>query len=224
MLFFPLFYYISCSTPLQDTAVDILKRPDDWEEQKQEDNVVEETEQELDRDGDGQDAIEDGGNDCDDWDPNSYMGAYEIEDGKDNDCDGYKDWDGVFDDGSILIHSQAIFEGNFYEYDDACSGTVFRQNGQIEVSFSCNIIERPLSNSLLGAEIRIESQGSFAQGGSWSGDALFSSFGGEFEWDSSGDISLQWSSMNNDGARSVDVTIVLDAIYLDIVGGGTVEK
>ena len=67
MLFFPLYYYISCSTPLQDTAVDILKRPDDWDEQKQEDNVVEETEQELDRDGDGQDAIEDGGNDCDDF-------------------------------------------------------------------------------------------------------------------------------------------------------------
>ena len=41
------------------------------------------------------------------------FGAYEIEDGKDNDCDGYKDWDGIFDAGSITIYSQAIFEEKF---------------------------------------------------------------------------------------------------------------
>ena len=115
MLFYSLLYYISCSPSRLDTAIDILKRPDDWS--VQDDSSTEQFDTEVDKDGDGQPSIEDGGDDCDDWDPNSYFGAYEIEDGKDNDCDGYKDWDGIFDDGSVMIHSQAIFEGNFYDFE-----------------------------------------------------------------------------------------------------------
>ena len=221
MLFYSLLYYISCSPTIQDTAIDILKRPADWGNQ---DDTAEQLNTEVDKDGDGQASIEDGGDDCDDWDPNSYLGAYEIEDGKDNDCDGYKDWDGIFDDGSVMIHSQAIFEGNFYDFDDTCRGSIFRESGQIEISFSCVIVERPLSNSLLGAELKITSQGSFVQGNVWNGEAIFASFGGEFEWDSVGEIHLQWSTMSDDGARSVEVHLDLDAIYLDIVGGGTVQK
>ena len=222
MLFYSLLYYISCSPSRLDTAIDILKRPDDWS--VQDDSSTEQFDTEVDKDGDGQPSIEDGGDDCDDWDPNSYFGAYEIEDGKDNDCDGYKDWDGIFDDGSVMIHSQAIFEGNFYDFDDTCSGSIFRESGQIEISFSCLIVERPLSESLLGAELRITSQGSFVQGGVWHGKATFASFGGEFEWDSEGEIDLQWSAMADDGARLVQVALDLDAIYLDIVGSGTVQK
>ena len=48
--------------------------------------------------------------------------------------------------------------------------------------------------------------------------------GGEFEWDASGEIDLQWSAMSNDGARHIEVELDLDAIYLDIMGGGTVQK
>lgn len=222
MLFYSLLYYISCSSSLQDTATDILKRPDDWN--NQDDIPKEESESDVDKDGDGQSSIEDGGDDCDDWDPNSYTGAYEIEDGKDNDCDGYKDWDGLFDNGSVVIYSQAIFEGNFYDFEDTCSGSIFRESGQIEISFSCLIGERPLSDSLLGVELEITSQGSFVQGDLWKGEAVFASFGGEFEWDSVGEIDLRWSNMSNDGARRIYVDLDLDAIYLDIVGGGTVQK
>ena len=222
MLFFSLLYYISCSPFLQDTAVDILKRPDDWSGQN--DNTTEQVDTKVDKDGDGQSSIEDGGDDCDDWDPNSYLGAYEIEDGKDNDCDGYKDWDGIFDAGSITIYSQAIFEGNFYNFEDTCSGSIFRESGQIEIFFSCLIAECTLSDSLLGAELKITSQGSFVQGDRWQGEALFASLGGEFEWDASGEIDLQWSAMSNDGARQIEVELDLDAIYLDIMGGGTVQK
>ena len=221
MLLYSLLYYISCSPTLQDTAIDILKRPDDWENQ---DDTAEQLNNDVDKDGDGQASIEDGGDDCDDWDPNSYLGAYEIEDGKDNDCDGYKDWDGIFNDGSVIIHSQAIFEGNFYDFDDTCSGSIFRESGQMEISFSCLIVERPLSESLLGAELTITSQGSFVQGGVWHGEATFASFGGEFEWDSEGEIDLKWSDMSDDGARIIEVALDLDAIYLDIVGSGTVQK
>ena len=222
MLFYSLFYYISCSPTLQDTAIDILKRPEDWEEQ--DDGNTEESSSDLDKDGDGQSSIEDGGEDCDDWDPNSYTGAYEIEDGKDNDCDGYKDWDGIFDEGSIMIRSQAVYEGNFYDFDDTCNGSIFRESGQINISFSCFIVERQLSDSLLGAEIQITSQGNFVQGGVWQGEATFTSFGGEFEWDSVGEIELQWSDMIDDGARLVEIELELDAIYLDIVGSGTLHK
>ena len=76
----------------------------------------------------------------------------------------------------------------------------------------------------MGAELKITSQGSFVQGDRWQGEALFASLGGEFEWDASGEIDLQWSDMRNDGARKIEVELDLDAIYLDIIGGGTVQK
>ena len=45
----------------------------------------------ADGDGDGQDGVPCGGNDCDDDDPTVYEGAAEVCDGKDNDCDGELD-------------------------------------------------------------------------------------------------------------------------------------
>ncbi|MCO4770692.1 MAG: FG-GAP repeat protein [Deltaproteobacteria bacterium] len=42
----------------------------------------------LDDDGDGQDAVADGGLDCDDADPAIFSGAVEVCDGVDSDCDG----------------------------------------------------------------------------------------------------------------------------------------
>lgn len=44
-----------------------------------------------DADGDGYIALADGGMDCDDSDPDTYPGAEELADGKDNDCDGEVD-------------------------------------------------------------------------------------------------------------------------------------
>ena len=223
-MFFYLLYYISCESPDQDSAVEILERPDDWSEEKNEETNSGDTQESvIDKDGDGQASIEDGGEDCDDWDPNTYNGAQEQEDGEDNDCDGYDDWDGIFE-GNLQISSQAIFEGDVYAFEDDCSGTIFRQNGQIEISFLCSITERPMSDSLLGAEILIETQANFVQGESWSGDVMFVSSGGDFLWDSQGEISLRWSDMNANGARQIDVSVFLDAIYLDIWGAGTVEK
>jgi len=52
--------------------------------------------QATDLDGDGHDAVADGGDDCDDEDPDSYPGAEEQCDDVDHDCDGieYDDEDG----------------------------------------------------------------------------------------------------------------------------------
>ena len=214
-----LFFSISCqSTNDQDSSVEILTRPEDWQQDNASGGELE------DKDGDGQVSMEQGGSDCDDWDPNSYLGALEIEDGKDNDCDGYEDWDGIFSQGSISMHSQAIFEGSIYVFDDVCQGTIFRQNGQIEIDIICSIEAQFLSDSLLGAEIHVQSEGIFVDGSTWTGDALFLSFGGEFEWNSMGEISLQWSDMRSNGAKEIDAQFVLDAIYLDIVGQGTIKK
>ena len=52
--------------------MNILKRPDDWSGQN--DSTTEQIDTEVDKDGDGQSSIEDGGDDCDDWDPNSIWG------------------------------------------------------------------------------------------------------------------------------------------------------
>ena len=48
---------------------------------------------EIDKDGDGVLPLNLGGKDCDDEDINVYLGAREILDGKDNDCDGFVDSD-----------------------------------------------------------------------------------------------------------------------------------
>ena len=59
---FCLLYYISCQTSINDSATEILERPNDWlEEQAEEPSQSEQ----IDKDGDGQAAIEDGGDDCD---------------------------------------------------------------------------------------------------------------------------------------------------------------
>ena len=45
---------------------------------------------------------------------------------------------------------------------------------------------------------------------------LFTSFGGEMEWDAQGDVGLVWSDLVDDGGERINVLAVLDALYLDI--------
>lgn len=64
-----------------------------------------------DDDGDGYDAIDDGGNDCNDSDATIYVGATETCDGMDNNCDDAIDPD-CDNDGDGLTNSQEAAEGS----------------------------------------------------------------------------------------------------------------
>ena len=91
-----------------------------------------------DADGDGSVALDAGGEDCDDADPDIHPGAADTwYDGVDSDCDGASDFDmdgdghdadteggGDCDDDNPLVHPDAEDRGDTEDFDDDCDGWI----------------------------------------------------------------------------------------------------
>ena len=80
------------------------------------------------------------------------------------------------------------------------------------------------ADQLLGGLIVIEIDRKFVfenQGGS---GAVFTSTGGETEWDANGSVTWGWSSWETDKSDELDVQVRLDALHLDIWLNGTFTR
>ena len=209
------FLYLACvEEPTEE--VDILERPDNWE-------AVDSSEEEelIDVDQDGYSGSED----CDDWDPQVNPAAEESADGLDNDCDGFEDWDGVFQGQDLHLEAVGIYDGVPYSFNNTCSARVERTRGLIEALLVCAVDQsQELANQLLGVELRIEASGQFPQENYWADSGWIYSTGGPFDWDSRGEMELSWSALQRNGGATLEMTWITDAIFLDLVVVGQLER
>ncbi len=211
MIFFLL---LACRTGSEEEKdVHIQERPDDWTMDSGE-NLPD------DIDEDGFEAPED----CDDWNPNIYPGALEVEDGEDNDCDGWIDWDGIHD-GSLVLTATAIYEGQPYPFNQSCSAITRRERSNLEIDIECQIdTSQEKAELLLGDKIVMKASDQGIQSTQWSGQMEIVSTGGAHEWDSVGGVSLQWSGLDNEDGSVITISGGLDAVSLDFNVSGELYR
>ena len=105
------------------------------------------------------------------------------------------------------------------------SALVERQRGLIEAFLTCSVDQsQELANQLLGEELRIEASGQFPQEDYWADSGWIYSTGGPFDWDSRGEMELDWSDLQQNGGATLEMTWVTDAIFLDLVVTGQLER
>ncbi len=211
---FSLWLLFACTETSEDTGVIIEIRPDS-------EPIESETAEELqDIDSDG--FLEDV--DCDDWNPNIFPGAEEMLNNEDDDCDGYVDADGLYD-GIVDLQAVAIYQGDPYSFLQTCTATVERVVGQVGMNIVCEIDQsQDRANQLLGGSITITATENFVFEDSGTSRANFESTSGEMEWDALGDANWSWSSWEENKSSQLETQVVLDALHLDILITGTLNR
>lgn len=153
--------------------------------------------------------------DCDDWDPAVYPGATETWNGQDDDCNGWVDQDGRHA-GTMGFQSVGIYQSQAYSFSDNCSGTLLRESGIAVLEVLCLIdTNQEQSLLLLGEQVRIYADATVFGDESWSGTGVIEGSGGDLEWDTTIELTLDWSSLEVDGGQQVTVQGQLDTFYLD---------
>ena len=77
----------------------------------------------FDQDGDGQDTTSNGGDDCDDTDPNVYLGSPDTwYDGIDTDCDGWSDYDMDRDGDDAIEYGGNDCDDDDETFSSTCAG------------------------------------------------------------------------------------------------------
>ena len=201
-------FFLSCRAQSDDTDVVIQRRPDD---ENEEEEIEEEQRVDVDQDGF---SVEDG--DCDDWDPNIHPNASEVWNYEDDDCDGYEDIDGIHS-GDLSLQAVGIYEGVSYSFSQQCSGETSRIEGHLSLVLTCIVDQQQqMADLLLGGTIVVSKEADFVLQEDFYETVLFTSTGGEMEWDAQGDVGLVWSGLEEDGGERINVLAILDALYLDI--------
>ena len=207
---------LACLAQSNDTEVFIQRRPDN--ENDEEETEVDER---VDIDQDGF-SVEDG--DCDDWDPNINPNASEIWNYEDDDCDGYEDIDGLHA-GELSLQAVGIYEGVSYSFSQQCIGETSRIEGHLSLILTCTIdSQQQMADLLLGGTIIVSKEADFVLQEDFYDSVLFTSSGGEMEWDAQGDVGLVWSELEADAGERINVLAVLDALYLDIQISGVLYR
>ena len=115
------------------------------------------------------------------------------------------------------MQATAIYEGNPYQFSQSCSGVLRRELTQVFLEITCLIDQsQENANLLLGETIVITSDKMGLYGISWSDNAEIVSSGGEMEWDSTGQVEVSWSTLEEDGGKRVQIDFDLDSLSLNL--------
>lgn len=156
--------------------------------------------------------------DCDDLDPRRYPGNDETWDEIDNDCDDRVDADGDYS-GTWTLAAEGIYKTTRYGFTLTCDAAMRRAEGALDLTAIC-LPDDPdeWSDLLLGESITVTIYpgDEDVEEAEWADWVVFTSSDG---WDTEGDGVITWSDMD-----SASISLALDAVYLDIYGGGPLVR
>ncbi len=166
----------------------------------------------VDRDADGATADAD----CDDGNADVHPGATEAWNAYDDDCDGVVDADGAWS-GDVRLAASAVYEGRRYDFALDCPFAGTRFDGGLDFTITCTPDpDDENAQRLLGATLTITPDDAPTYDDHWADAVVFTSANG---WDSDGEGTIEWSSLD-----AAEVEVTMSGVSLAASGSGDIAR